>query len=221
MTDENVTINQLKISTSTGEPLANRFLRKSRPADSLAVVYPGLRYNCDKPLLYYTSQALSMRGVDVLQSWSDYNQAEIESLSQTDLTLRMVSDAQAMLATGLQARPYKKLILVGKSIGSLVMAFILSQEPPLKIAYTIWLTPLLQIPFVTATIQNLTTPVIVAGGTADTTFDPASVALLDRQPNLSLLRVEGANHNLEIPGDLRQSLTAISDLVDRILNLSM
>jgi predicted alpha/beta-hydrolase family hydrolase len=221
MTDVKVAMDQLEISTSTGEPLANRFLRQSRPADSLAVVFPGLRYNCDKPLLYYTSQALAMRGVDVLQSWIDYNQAEIKSLSQTNLTLRMVSDAQAMLATALQARPYKKLILVGKSIGTLVMAFIFSQEPPLKIANTIWLTPLLQIPFVTATIQNLTNPAIVAGGTADTTFDPASVALLDGLPNLSFLCVEGANHSLEIPGDPGRSLTALSDLVDRILNLSM
>jgi hypothetical protein len=221
MTNVKVAMNQLEISTSTGEPLANRFLRQSRLADSLAVVFPGLRYNCDKPLLYYTSQALAMRGIDILQSWIDYNQAEMESLSQTDLTLRMVSDAQAMLTTGLQARPYKKLILVGKSIGTLVMAFILSQELPLKIANTIWLTPLLQIPFVTATIQNLTTPAIVAGGTSDTTFDPASVALLDGLPNLSFLCVEGANHSLEIPGDPRRSLTAISDLVDRIINLSM
>jgi len=32
--------------------------------------------------------------------------------------------------------------------------------------------------------------------------------------------VEGANHSLEIPGDPRQSLAALSGLVDRLLTMA-
>lgn len=220
MTGATIFNSQLEIIGSAGKPLANRFLRQSSPANSLAVIFPGLRYNCDKPLLYYTTQALIARGMDVLQVWVDYNQLDNKDLSQTDQTLRMVSEAQIILQAGIQLRPYESLALVGKSIGTLVMAFILSQEHPQKIAGTIWLTPLLHIPFVTAAIQSVTHPAIVAGGTADTTFDPASVALLERQPNLALLRVEAANHSLEIPDDPRRSLAALSALVDHILSLA-
>jgi len=213
-------LEQLEIRTSTGESLANRFIYQSRPAESLAVVFPGLRYNCDKPLLYYTSLALAARGVDILQSWVDYNQAEIESLSQADQTLKMVSDAQTILMAGFQARPYKRLILVGKSIGTLIMAFILSQEQPFLVSAKIWLTPLLQIPLVTAAVQNNSAPAIIAGGTNDPTFDPARFGALEGLSNLSLLWVEGANHSLEIPGHPRRSLSALSDLIDRILDLA-
>lgn len=220
MTEANLAISQLEILGSTGEPLANRYLRQRSPTETLAVVFPGLRYSCDKPLLYYTSQTLVARGVDVIQAWVDYNQPDLKSLSQTDLTLRMVSEAQLILQAGIQAHQYQSLILAGKSIGTLIMAFILSQEPPLKIASTIWLTPLLQIPFVTTTINNTTTPALVVGGTADPTFDPPSVTLLERLPNLSLLSVEAANHSLEIPADPRRSLGALSSLVDCLLAMA-
>lgn len=214
-----LSIGQLEIIGQNGEPLANRYFHHSIPASSLAVVYPGWQYNCDKPLLYYTSQALVTRKMDLLQMLVDYSRPELATLSQTDLTLRMVSEAQIILQAGILARSYQSLILVGKSIGTLVMAFILSQEHPVKIAATIWLTPLLQIPFVAAAIQNTKAPAIVAGGTADTTFDPAGLALVKGLPNISLLCVEGANHSLEITDDPRLSLIALSSLVDRILNM--
>lgn len=221
MTNLKASINQLEIVTSAGEPLANRFICQSRSADCLAFIFPGLLYNCDKPLLYYTSQTLATRGVDVLQSWVDYNQKEFESFSQTDRTSKMVGDAQTILKAGLQARPYNKFILVGKSIGTLIMAFLLSQEYPCEIGAGIWLTPLLQIPFVTAAVQNNHVPAIVVGGTNDNTFDPASVAVLKGLPNLSLLCIEGANHSLEIPGDPRRSLIALSNLVECIFDLAI
>jgi predicted alpha/beta-hydrolase family hydrolase len=160
-----------------------------------------------------TSQALAAREIDVLQLWADYTLPEVSNLSQADQTLRMVSDAQTALQAGVRARKYVRLIMAGKSIGTLTMAFLLSQEFPLEIAATIWLTPLLQIPFVPAAIQKTTAPAIVAGGTADATFDPDNVSSLEKLPNITMLCVEGGNHSLEIPHDLRRSLIALSDLV--------
>jgi len=214
-----LSITELEIPGQAGELVANRFFRQKNPTTDLAVVLPGLRYNCDKPLLYYTSQALAARAMDVLQIWTDYTRRDITSLSQTDQTLRMVSDAQAALQASVRAGQYKRLILAGKSIGTLIMAFILSQDCPLEIAATIWLTPLLQIPFVSAAIQKTTAPAIIAGGTADSTFDPTSVSSLEKLPNISILRVEGGDHSLEIPLDLSRSLIALSELVKMILNL--
>ena len=220
MNTAQLSITELGITGPAGELLANRFFRQKKPTTDLAVVLPGLRYNCDKPLLYYTSQALAAREMDVLQVWADYTRPDITSLSQTDQTLRMVSDAQAAIQAGVRARQYKRLILAGKSIGTLLMAFILSQECPLEIAATIWLTPLLQIPFVSDAIQKTTAPAMVAGGTADSTFDPTSVLSLEKLPNITMLRVVGGDHSLEIPHDLSCSLIALSDLVETILNLA-
>ena len=220
MSTAQLSITELEITGQAGIPLANRFFRQKDPTSNLAVVLPGLHYNCDKPLLYYTSQALAAREMDVLQIWADYTRPEMGSISQTDQTMRMVSDAQIALQAGIRARPYKRLILAGKSIGTLIMAFLLSQEHPQEIAATIWLTPLLHIPFVSAAIQKTTTPAIIAGGTADTTFDPVNVSSFEKLPNISILRVEGGNHSLEVPLDLKRSLIALSDLVELILNLA-
>jgi predicted alpha/beta-hydrolase family hydrolase len=215
-----LSITELEMIGQNGEQLANRFFRQKNPTTDLAVVLPGLRYNCDKPLLYYTSQAHAARGMDVLQVWVDYTRPDITSLSQSDQTLRMVSDAQSALQAGVRTRQYKRLILAGKSIGTLIMAFLLSQDCQLDITATIWLTPLLQIPFVSAAIQKTIAPAFIAGGTADSTFDPASVALLEKMPNITLLRVQGGDHSLEIPNDLNRSLIALCDLVEMILNLA-
>lgn len=219
MSQKSVSIQSLDIRGYGELPLANRFYRQAVASDLLAVVFPGLRYNCDKPLLHYTTQALLARGADVLQVWADYTRPEVQDLGQAEQTLRMVADAQAAIKAGRGQGPVSRLVLAGKSIGTLVIALLLSQENSPRSAATIWLTPLLQIPFVTQSLLDIKAPAIVVGGTADATFDPEAVRQMESNPHIQLLQVEGGDHSLEVAGDPQRSIAALSRIVDCILGL--
>jgi predicted alpha/beta-hydrolase family hydrolase len=219
MSQNPVSIQSLEISGNAGLPVPNRLYRQATATGLLGVVLPGLRYTCDKPLLYYATQALVTRGADVLQVWADYTRPEVQNLGQADQTLWIAEDARAAIDAGRAQRPVSRLVLVGKSIGTLVMAILLSQENNPQPAATIWLTPLLQIPFVAQALHGLQAPALVAGGTSDSTFDLQAVRQLESLPHIQLLQVEGGNHSLESVGDPQRSIAALSRLVDCILRL--
>jgi hypothetical protein len=213
-------ITSLEIIRPDGSAVSNRLYRQSGSPQSLAVLFPGLRYTCDKPLLHYTTLSLASLGIDVLQLWTDYTQAEFASLSQAEQVLRYLEDAHSALQAAQGQQAYPLLVLVGKSIGTLTMALLLGQaDSSFAQATTIWLTPLLNLPMVALAVQSLQTRTLIAGGTGDATFDPQILQAVRSQPGLKTLVFEGANHSLEIPGDPLRSVQFLGEVVQGVLDL--
>jgi pimeloyl-ACP methyl ester carboxylesterase len=191
-------------------------LRQEAKAEGFALILPGLRYTCDKPLLYYTTQVLASHGFDVLQIWTDYASPEFEGLSQSEQFLWFLEDAKAALAAGQARDSYERLVLTGKSIGTLTMAFLLSQGPSIAQPITIWLTPLLNLSPVAEFTLGFESPALFAGGTQDSTFVPGVASQLKNKPNATTLIFEGANHSLEIPNDPLNSLRIMVEVIQGI-----
>ncbi|HLE15712.1 MAG TPA: hypothetical protein VI776_13275 [Anaerolineales bacterium] len=213
-------ITSLEISRQDGGSVPNRYYRQAGSPQALAVLFPGLRYTCDKPLLHYTTSALTTLGMDVLQLWTDYNRAEFASLSQAEQVLWYLEDARSALQTGQGQRTYSRLVLVGKSIGTLTMALLVGQGDSAYIqASTIWLTPLLNLPIVAQAAQSLQGKALIAGGSGDATFDLQILQAIRAQRNVKILVFEGANHSLEIPGEPRRSVQILGEVVQGIADL--
>ena len=49
----------------------------------LAVLFPGIGYHCDKPLLYYSKKCLSAYGYEIIDKWVDYCMIEDDTLAAT------------------------------------------------------------------------------------------------------------------------------------------
>lgn len=190
----------------------NLFLRQNKPADTLAILFPGLRYTCDMPLLYYPSRLFAQRAADVLLVNTDYTQPEYQSASQSEQADWLTSDAQTALRTGKAQGNYKRLILVGKSIGTLALAHLIS-TPLGEGAITIWLTPLLRQQSLVSAALLFKGPALYVAGTGDPIFASGPMQRIQDATGAEVLIVEGADHSMEIPGDPFQSI----QVMERIL----
>ena len=199
----------LSITASNGQPLANRFLRRNRPTNRLALVFPGINYNADMPLLYYTTQVLQARGVDVLQLRPNYQDPAFQNIPVEGRLSWMARDSRAGLEAGLAAGSYQQVILAGKSIGTLCMALLLAQSAGLDPSITLWLTPLLHDPLVVKAALEHSGPSFFLAGSRDETFDPQAMQLIQERTPARAWIAESADHSLEIHGNPLQSLNLL------------
>jgi hypothetical protein len=215
-------IGPINIEGYRGKAVPNRLFRNVGPANGLAVIFPGLRYTCDMPLLFYPTKLLLGKGFDILQLQVDYTDDTFAKNSPDRQIDWLGEDARGAVQAGLGQRDYPHLVLLGKSIGTLAMSVLLLNQPELNSHVTIWLTPLFRLPLVEQATQQLKAPALFVGGTGDNTFDAARLAHLENVIQAQSLVYEDADHSLEVSGNLPRSLdilqemvTSLSDFVDR------
>ncbi|SIR96814.1 alpha/beta hydrolase [Micromonospora avicenniae] len=95
-------------------------------------------------------------------------------------------------------------LLIGKSLGTNAAAIAAERSLP-----AVWLTPLLDLPWVADALDRATAPFLLVGGTADKRWD-GDVA---RRLTPHTLEVEGADHGMYVPGPLTESITVLSQVV--------
>ena len=209
-------ITTLEIAGFAGKPLPNRFFRQEQDPARLGVVFPGLGYNSDMPLLYYPAKLLVDRGADVLQLRPDYNTPDFLSLSGEERARWAFADATAALRAGLAERRYQHVTLVGKSIGTMALAHLLATEAQLPSAATVWLTPLLRIPQVAEAAGRFRGPALYVAGTSDPNHDADAMARVQQVTSAEALIVQGADHSMEIRGGLLRSVAILQQIIQVI-----
>ena len=204
-------ITSLSITGFNRQPVPNRYF-KHEYSTGLALIFPGLRYTCDMPLLYYLTQVFLDHDLDVLQLQTDYTTEPMKTLSPEERLQAMVSDAQAAFEAVYPNGGYPKLVIAGKSIGTLQLAMLLSSAVPADLA-CVWITPLLHYPIVVdAALQHAGSALFVASR-ADETFESESMAQIQSQPNNQSLLIEEADHSLLIPGNTHRSVEILEQIV--------
>ena len=198
-----------------GTTVPNRFYQQAGAARDLAVMLPGLNYTCDMPLLFYPGRLLVERGADVLEVHADYTLAAFQAKERVEQVAWLGQDAQAAVQAGMRQRLYQRLILIGKSIGTLSLAYLVTQGG-YATATTIWLTPLLRQPWLVQAAAQCRGPALFVAGSGDSTFDPAALANIQQATGARSLILEGANHILEIPGQLHRSLAWMGEYLQEI-----
>jgi dienelactone hydrolase len=207
---------RLSIEGPDKSPLPNRFYRQENGgASHLALILPGLLYTCDKPLLYYPTQLLLWRGADVLQLWRDYSSPDSASASREEQAGSLMSDCQALLEAGRSQKDYAGYILVGKSLGTIGLAYLLSQLAGETVA-AIWLTPLLQQPRLVQAAANAPAPGLFIAGSGDPNYDAQAMARIRQATGAESLIIQGADHSMEIPGDMTRSLFVMQKIMQGV-----
>lgn len=161
----------LKITGYRGLPVPNSMVRVGPNATRLAVVFPGLRYSADMPGCYYPAQVMLARGADVLNVDYEYTKSEFQTLSDEEQFRWIAEDASASLRAAMAARKYKKITLIGKSLGTIALAHLLAAEPALKDADFIWLTPVLREDNIRRAMMARRHHGLFVIGTADTQYE--------------------------------------------------
>ncbi len=209
-----VTSERLAISGYEDEPVPNELLRQADETDHLAVLLPGLGYTCDMPLFYYAETMLLDAGADVLRIEYAYRHLPgYGDLSADERLGRLFADATAAVRAGLGQRAYRRVTLVGKSLGTMAMGAILGElTDHAHEVRSVWLTPLFRDDDLRAGIRGHAGSSLVAIGTTDDHYQPTALDEL-RNTGAEVVVVEGADHSLDIPRDPVASVAAVGQVV--------
>ena len=205
---------QLKIKGYGGRLLKNRFLKQSDETREVALVFPGLAYNSSMPLLHFTIQTILASGTNVLTVDYDYsNNSEFMKQSQRTRSDWMLEDIEAALKVITEDENQKVVCLAGKSLGTLALGHLLETHENLRDAKTIWLTPLIGNPELLEQMLAYMKDAVMVIRTKDPHYDRDIVDRLNATTQLSGIIIDGADHSLEIEGDVTQSLRVLMQFV--------
>ncbi len=204
----------LNILGYRGEPVPHTFFRQETEVIHLAILLPGWNYTCDMPLLYYPLRLLVSSGADVLRVEYAYNvRPGFSQLSRAEQLNWLWADCGAACSAALAQRPYQQVTLVGKSLGTLAMGQLLTTDTRLARARAVWLTPLLRDDGLRAQIRSWGQPSLFVIGTADPNYDPDYLAEVKEATRGEVVVIDGADHSLEINGDVLQSLRFLEEVM--------
>jgi len=207
----------LKITGYHDELVPNTFLKQEDEANHIGIVLPGIAYTCQMPLLYYTVRLLLSLDADVLQVEYAYNQrSDFRALPSSEREHWLVTDATSACRCALTQRNYKQVTIVGKSIATIAMGNLLTTEATLANAQAIWLTPLLRNEKVRSQSQQCRQRSLFVIGTADPHYEPTYLSETQAATKGKTVVIDGADHSLEIGGDILQSLNALEQIVRAI-----
>ena len=210
------TAQTLDIKGFGDRPVPHTFLRQEAETRHLAVMLPGIAYTCDHPLLYYPARLLLESGADVLRvEYAYHKDSAYKALAPAEQGAWLNADVAAAYHAAAPRRPYERVTLVGKSLGTLAMGHLLTSDVGPAGATAVWLTPLLRFEQARGQIARWgrSGRSLFVIGSADPYYDAAGLAEVEQATGGESLVIEGADHSLEIPGDMARSLEALQQVM--------
>ena len=170
----------------------------------LVIMFPGVVYTMDFPLLYYASFLYEARGYE--QIHMKYNSIFFEpDLTREEKSLR-VRDYVWEKAKDIDFSEYDEVVFLSKSFGTAEAGYLAEK---LGINPTqIYLTP---VPRALPYIKEADTVVI---GTADEVYPECKTYFAEH--GIQPMYVEGADHSLEVKGKPFESLEILRDVMKHI-----
>lgn len=174
----------------------------------LAVLFPGIGYTCDKPLIYYSAKLAASLGYQVMPIPYGHFPPKVRGDAEKLRQCFELAWAQAVeMLSGVDLGGFGELLFIGKSIGTTVACRYL-RENGLQ-ARSVLLTPLQE------TFQYVNGPAVAFHGTADPWAQTDAIRSACRALDIPLHIIDGANHSLET-GDLERDLRTLCQVMDTV-----
>lgn len=179
--------------------------------NKLAVIFPGMGYNSDKPVLYYTKKIAKKAGFDIVDVTYELPVKSKEIMNDKEGMKGAFEIAIKQVEQQLKEYDfdkYEKIVFVGKSIGTALAAYYDGKN---KIGATqIVFTPVPQtFDFLRAGSG------IVFHGNADPWCKTEIADPKCKELSLELVIVEQGNHSLET-GAVIADIEALQDVMERV-----
>jgi predicted alpha/beta-hydrolase family hydrolase len=208
-------LSSLDIVGHKKQPVPNTFITQPQPSTHLAVILPGYRYPVEMPPLHYAARLLLEQGADVLRVEYAYYRTNFLQQAESEQDQWISDDVFAACDAGLSQRSYEKITLVGQSLGTIAMVHLLSDHRFQQVA-CVWVTPLLTVEWLRSRIEEIRPRSLFIIGTADRFYNPELLNHLKTVTQGQTCILEGADHGLEIPGDIPGSLAALHQIVETL-----
>jgi len=194
------------------QQVLNTFIIQPAPTQHLGIILPGYRYSADMAYLHYAGRILLEQGADLLRAEYTYFRTDFMEQPESEQDKWLSSDVFAICNAALLYRSYQQITLVGKSLGTIAMGHLLA-DSRFQSATCIWSTPLLTVEWLRSCIEQIHPRSLFIIGTADRFYKPDVLKHLETVTNGQSIVIEGANHGLEIPNDIPESLAALNQIV--------
>lgn len=173
----------------------------------LAVLFPGIGYHCDKPLLYYSKKYLKSCHYDIIEvNYKHFPHIEDqEELIQKALDIGYHQTEQIL--HDVPFHTYDEILFVSKSIGTAISAKF-NQEHHIH-AYSIYFTPL-------AVTFNYALHGVAFTGTNDPWVNTEQIKCACDKENIPLYLYLDANHSLET-GDILLDISNLHDIMLHVI----
>lgn len=156
----------------------------------LAVIFPGIGYHCDKPLLYYSSKAAKQLGYEIFRlSYSNMPEGVKGSPEKMRLAFEIALAQTEEQLKSVNFAGYEELLFISKSIGTAV-ASAYEQKHGVE-PQNIFYTP------VEETFGFGIHKGIAFCGTADPWAKSSVISQKCREHGIELFITENADHSLE------------------------
>ena len=210
-----VSLDQIEINGNKGS-IPNSFIHR-RKSKKIALMFPGMGYTYQGPLLYYTTLLLVDCGYDVLQINYQYgdNFKRLPEKRQEEL---FYSDIDAAY-DAVTKMHYNETTIVGKSIGTEAMVHLLKSREIDRNAWLVWLTPVMNNMHVLEALREnpaFREKSIIIAGTKDRYFDLSVLGKIRRERLAKIITVQGADHSLDAENDYETSIKNIMRTMSHI-----
>lgn len=178
--------------------------RESKAMSDLIVIFPGIRYGADCPLLYYATLEYKRRGYTVVNV--DYKVTSSPSLEEY-LSEAIIGAKESLKSVDFSE--YEDIIFASKSVGTAV-ALKVQDELKLPRIRHILLTPIsLTLPL----MQKERVYKCIVSSRADSYIDGAELEKIAREKDLPLTMFDCLGHRLESDGDAIENLKILENIV--------
>ena len=171
----------------------------------LCVLFPGIGYHCDKPLLYYTAKLARSKGYEVIAlrylGFPEGTKGNDEKMRRA--ALHALGQSEEQLA-GTDMTRYERIVFAGKSIGT--AACLAFRERYGVKAECLLYTPL------EMTFEHPAQDCTAFHGTSDPWADTAAIERLCGENGVKLYKYSDANHSIET-GDALRDIAYLGEII--------
>ena len=186
----------LSIPLSFGDDRAAVASIETGDGASLAIMLPGLRYGCDRPVLSHSAGVFRSLGCDIAQLDLLYvDDAAFFEADEAAQLSQIASDGCDILGHLTGRAPYEHVWIIGKSLGTLWMGAAFSGGGcPTDRTHAVWLTPSLLGTPLHGQMMSQDVPSLAVLGTEDPSNRPELVDPIRSKNTIDLCMLEGADH---------------------------
>ena len=182
--------------------------------DKIAIIFPGMGYHSDKPLLYYAKRLAREHGYELLEVSYVFNKRARDVMNDDDAkreAFKYAVDETARQLDQVEFAAYQDVLFIGKSIGTAVAAYY-DKKNGINARHIVF-TP---VPETFAHLRNGSG--IVFHGTADPWCENELTKAKCEELGLRLYEIEDANHSLET-GDALTDIKRMPEILELITKM--
>ena len=207
----------LDITGYDGKKIWNSLLKQKKGPSPISIVFPGLRYNADMPLIYYSTGVLLEAGHSVLSLDTRYSGKEnFMKISSEERSKWMFGDAKAVFDAVQKLEGHTLSVLVGKSLGTLQMSYLVQKLEEIQKCKIVWLTPLLKHDWLVNQMIAHQGKSLVVIGTDDPHYNDDSLSKIVEAGRSKLHAIIRGNHSLDVPSGLLDSMKQLIDIMSEM-----